>query len=413
MRGVLEGHQGSVNGLRFSSDGKTLASASNDRKIGLWDVATGKERLPQPGPQHASRNLAFRDDGQVVSVGRDGAIQWWDWKGQKEVRTVSGAHENNLHAAAFSPRRDLLAIAHEERSVRLIDTATGAALGLLDHGKRVKAVAFSPDGKQLASSDGKDVAVWDLATRKIVRRLEPGDVELIAFSPAGKLFIGGQRGSLFEDRETGKIRPVPVSFGGLLTATFLPDGRTLACGDQGGRVRLIDVDTGIATSLLKGLNGYVLCTSLSPDQRLLLAGGWRKMTIWEIETGTERQSFEGFDGDTFAASFSSDGRNVAAGHGGQQLLVWDLPGRAPTVDPKSDVIATLWNDLRSADGGVVHRAIWGLVARPSAAVAHLKTTLKAVPALDRDRLTRLLTDLDDDDFGTREKAMAEILRTSA
>ena len=408
---VLEGHQGPVNSVRFSSDGKTLASAGHDSKVGLWDVATGKERLPQPGPQINALKLGFRDDGQLVSLGRDGAMRWWDWKQDKERHTTAGSREDNWHAAAFSPGRELLAIAHEERSVRLIDTATGEGLGLLDHGNRVKAVAFSPDGRQLASSDGKDVLVWDLATRKIARRLEPGDVELMAFAPDGKLFIGGLKASLIDDRQTGKFRPLPVSFGGLLTATFLPNGRTLACGDQGGRVRLWDVETGAATGILDGLSGYVLCTTVSPDQRLLVAGGWQKMIVWEIETGTKRQSFHGFEGDTLAATFSRDGRTVASGHGGQQLLVWDLPGSPPILDPKAaDVIATLWNDLRSADGGVVHRAILGLAARPSAAVAYLKATLKAVPVLDQERLTRLLSDLDDDDFAQREKAMAEILR---
>jgi hypothetical protein len=241
--------------------------------------------------------------------------------------------------------------------------------------------------------------------------MEPGDVEVMAFAPDGNLFVGGRKGSLIEDRKTGKARPLSVSFEQMLNATFLPDGRTIACGNHNGKVQLWDVETGKQSGVLKGLFGYVISTTVSPDQRLLLAGGWRKMTIWEIETGIERQSFHGFEGDSLAAAFSPDGRILASGNGGQQLLVWDIPGPLSTFDPKSaDVFPALWNDLRSTDGGVVHRAIWGLVAQPAGAVAYLKTTLKAVPKLDQNRLAKLLNDLDDDTFAEREKAMLEILK---
>jgi hypothetical protein len=134
------------------------------------------------------------------------------------------------------------------------------------------------------------------------------------------------------------------------------------------------------------------------------------MKAWEIATGTERRSFDGFEGDSFAAAFGPDGRTLASGHGGQQLLVWDYSGTASTAEPKEAAeIPKLWADLRATDGEVVHRAIWALVAHPADAIAHLRTTLKPIPAVDKERLSQCVLDLDNMNFRLREKATADLL----
>jgi WD40 repeat protein len=420
---TFEGHQSVVRGLAFSPDGKTLASAADEGTVGIWDVATGTSRVPLPGHRAALVMLGFLDGRTLVSFSRDETIRWWDWKQGKEERTGDWKHIYPGRGTDFSPGRELLCVGSRQSPLRLMNAKTGKDLGPSDDDKRlILSASFSPDGRLLATVDndtrtgalGLGASLWDVKTRKLVRRVAERvmSLQLVLFAPNGKLLVAGETSQLWDIDKDKQVGPtLPLSLGRLRSAAFTPDSRYLVSGDLSGNVEVWDFETGDRVRVLTGLAGYIMTLSVSPDSRLLAAGGWCGIKVWEIETGLERRSFHDFEGNAFAVAFSPDGRALASGNGAQEIVVWGIPGIPTPGERKiapSDVVVKLWKDLASNDGGQVHRGIWGLASRPAEAAPFLKKMLAPVPAVAGPRLAQLIEDLNSDLFVVREKATKEI-----
>jgi WD40 repeat protein len=381
-----------------------------DHRVCLWDMNSGKQLHPQPGHEEAAIALGFIQDGKtLVSLGRDDTVRWWDWRTGKEERAIAW-HTMLPGAVAFSRAGDLIAVGSPQGSIRLLSTASGQELGRLHDGLgATRSVAFSPDGKLLAASDGSKAQIWDVAARKLSRRLaEDAGGQLLLFAPDSKLLLGGDAASrLWDVAKDQLIRNLPLSFKTLKSAAFSPDSRMLACGDIYGKVEMWDLESAEKVRVFSGLTGYVQVLTFSPNGRTLAAGGWRGIKVWELATGHERRAFHDFEGDVFALAFTPDGRALASGVGAANILIWDIPGKALVFDPAvgdgPQFLEGLAKNL-AADGNLAHQAIWGFVARPAKSVAYLRTLFKPAPAADKQAIAQLIKDLDSDVFAAREKA---------
>jgi WD40 repeat protein len=215
---------GTINhGLAFSSDGKRLASTGGDGKVRLWDASTGKVLLTLPGQAGTIYSLAFSPDGKYLAAGGSTSLQLWDVSTGKALSTfgkvtITLSSLGGMYSVAFSPNGTYLAMSRMDKTVQVWNVATGNRLSLSGHGGIVYSLAFSPDSKRLASAGADEtVKVWDISNEggglyeaKETSRQpltlfgHSGAIHRVAFSPDGRrLATAGEDG-------TSRVYALPI-----------------------------------------------------------------------------------------------------------------------------------------------------------------------------------------------------------
>lgn len=266
VRATLVGHPTSVTSVAFSPDGRILATGgvgnrdprgSDSTTVILWDVATGKRRTTLVRDFDVE-SLDFSPDGRILATaGLDPRILLWDARTGVRRGILKREYDlNGFPCALFSPDGRILAACSESTPV-MWDVATGKILPRVEiltaSSTRTYALAFSPDGRTIAagSTDGA-VRLWDVSSGKLrgTWQSHTKPVHAVAFSPDGRILATGSEDETARlwSMATGKVRAVlpvgrlPASFYGRLNTvgslTFSPDGRTLATGSEDGLVRL-------------------------------------------------------------------------------------------------------------------------------------------------------------------------------
>jgi WD40 repeat protein len=423
----------------LSPDGRTLAwAASGHPVIHRWDLDAGRELLPCPGHENHIHGLAFAPDGQALASGAsDGTVRLWQLNpararggrpGCRTLPTGEVAMPNLGGRVAWSPDGRLLALARSDDEICSRDAATGAVVRTLAGTEGCHAVAFSPDGKLLAVGDSYNrwesnaqgrVLVWETATGRLVRTFKGHGklVTSVAFSPDGRRLASGGDGACVWDLASGKqVRRFPGSGNFTYALAFSPDGRELVAG--GKEAVVWDLSSGEELCRRGGRHRWVAAVALSPDGRLLATAGEDGLVrLWDFAGGAELAALAGHLGRAYAVAFSPDGQTLASGGEDTTVLLWDVPAaaRGGGTWPRGPLtradLARLWDDLGKAETPAGHRAVWALAEQPAAAVALLEERLpKAARAGDPARVARLIRQLDDDDFDKREEASRELDR---
>jgi RNA polymerase sigma factor (sigma-70 family) len=444
----LRGHQSWVMSVAFSPDGKRLVSGGQDNTLHLWEVATGREVGPRGGHDFWVVALAMAPDGKTIATGagREDAIRLWDAATGKELRVIP-ARQGWVCALAFSPDGKWIASGggQRDRVLCLWDAATGQEVRrFTGHGREISngCLGFSPDGKVLLSGGGDGtVRLWDVVTGKLLHTLEghTSEITCVAFSPDGKTVASAgwyyvqkpDTAIRIWDAATGKeLRRLEGPKMGASALAFSPDGRTLASASSSSEadagfaeaLLLCDMTSGKVLRRLAGTPArnsgewrFVRSLAFSSDGKTLASGeSDHPIVLYETATGRVRQELAGHDGDVWAVAFSPDGSVLASAGSGNIALVWDVRGRLRkdvarrgALPPRE--LEGCWTDLSGEDAAKAFWTMQGLAAVPPQAVPFLKERLRrATVMVDRERLARLIADLDNDRFAVREEATAEL-----
>ena len=208
--------------------------------------------------------------------------------------TLSG-HTNVIESVAFSPDGKTLASTGQDQTIKIWDVAAGTNVATLkladDDGEvEVHCVAFSPDGKTMASGSSEGtVKLWDVVTGKNTSRFnghDPGCVLSTAFSPCGDtIAAGGDTGTIkLWNVANGKCNFTRDHPGLVVSVVFSPDGKTLASASEcNDIIKLWSVATGENIATLKDVGGYgALSVAFSPDGKTLASGGFdRIVRLWD------------------------------------------------------------------------------------------------------------------------------------
>lgn len=371
----------------ISPDGSRIAVTGSGSHIQIFSASLKPIKDIDAGGQCA--NLDFSADGKgVVTSGPGNALQVWDIESGKSVRKFTG------------------------------------------HNAEVRAVACSPDGSRLASTDSAGtIRIWDFNEAKLLHTLTskkyPDDpptegitTEGLAFTPDGRFLVteaNDVKARVWDAAQGVELRMVPDHDGTTVALCVSMSGALAASSRSGSILRVWKIDTGEILRSITGHDDELTCSTFCPDDFTVFSGGGdATLRQWDIESGLELRRFK-LTAPPSALVCSADGKRVYSLSADAGIVAWSLTGPPAATGKFADSVTSLdtaWQALGSTDYEARSDAIVYLLKYKdgAAAIKFLLDKINAAGADEEARKTQreLIAKLDDSDYAVRLKASEDL-----
>jgi WD40 repeat protein/serine/threonine protein kinase len=391
---TLSGHSKRICSLSFSADSKRLASGSEDETVRIWDPTRDAALVVYRGHLGTVECVSFRPDGKfVVSAGDDHTLRVWNASGEQGPRFIPGTTNANSSIALNPDGRSVaclqvdgdLGLQAGQLRLVLIDASTGRRSRLLDSytfkgASPYAGLAFSLDGRLLASAIADRVQVWDVATGRTLASFAGQSDFLqhgLALSPDGAkiAFTAPQHAVEVWDLRTNKRLTIYKGHTAPVTAiAFSPHGDRIASESTDASLKLWDAGTAKEIRSLKGTRSVHAGLTFSPDGKYLLTScAERSVQVWDVDKGTMSLAFGGHKSPVRSIAFNPAGtRMVTAAR--EVIRLWTWPDREEILTlsvGKDDplVAAFLAEGTKLAAAGVYGATVWDASSTSASVVA--------------------------------------------
>ncbi len=314
---AMRHHNAEIESAALSPDGMLLASGRQDGVVALWDMRTEKLSAALGGHIATVKSVAFSSDGTLLASGEREHARLWDVHKGQLIAVFK--HRAIVESVAFSPNGKILACV-DDTCIRLWDT------------KRQKRIAVL--GKQ---PPREITTFWDRLYARFIS-IEPfrdypdpyvSTIQSVAFSPDGKLLASGGFDNKVRVWNVAKRREIFTreldEYSDIYAVAFSPDGKTVA---SAGIHRKIHLWHPAERKLIGTLNTQGWCKALafSPDGRFLAAGAEAKVGVWDMAAHAQVMTLEGCQRIVNSVTFSRDGKTLVASSEDGTIRVWDTSG---------------------------------------------------------------------------------------
>jgi WD40 repeat protein len=286
-----------VTGVTITPDGQTIAAATDDHRVLIWDAATAQLKGHLDGHADWVRSVVLSDDGNTAaSGGGDRALRLWNLSEQQSLLELPDC-QKTVAAVCFHPNSQQLAVAGFSNSLKIVNTSTGQiSQELACPCADVRTVAFSPDGARMAVAGRNGmVRVWNVAN-------------------------GAQERDIATDG-----RPIRA-------LAFSPDGRWLAAAGNSTTIRVLDTASGEVAMTLSTRPAKVYALLFIDNGRLATGGTDNCIWLWDLQNRQATSQLVGHTGTVAALACDAGGTTLVSGSYDTTVRIWDVAGgKAPVT----------------------------------------------------------------------------------
>jgi predicted NACHT family NTPase len=326
-----KGHTDWIRSLTFSPDGITLASASFDKTVKLWDIRTGECLKTFQGHGRVN-SVSISPDGTTLASGSDDkTVKLWDIRTGECLKTFQG-HTDAVESVEISPDGRIVASSSSDETIKLWNISSGECLNTLrGHTNIVRSVAISPDNTTLASgSSDQTIKLWDIGTGECLKTLRghTHQIRSVVISSNGVILasVGYDQEMKLWDIKTGEcLKTLQEHTGWIRSVAISPDSATLLSGSDDQTVKLWEINTGECLKTLRGYINSIRSVTISHDNTFIVSGNEdQTVKLWDIRTGKCFKTFDEHTSRINAVAISPDSATLASGSYDRTIKIWNI-----------------------------------------------------------------------------------------